>query len=188
MKLKSLFILILLGSIVNILGQGKNSKICLDASMNYALLGEGDYIGFYYDNSVIYSIKPTLELVANLGFIISSNDGKNNIEYSHSNSYIIGDVLLRLIPVKLKKIDFFFGLGLSNRCRSELKLQSIFIENDETDIEYSNKVTYDYGYLGQIGVGFWISPKAMILLNGEMHGYNKGTGIYSLGVGMRLKL
>ncbi len=180
--------LILLGSMMNIFSQGKDSKISLDASINYALLGDGDYSGFYYDNSIIYSIKPSLEIIANLGFIISSNDGKNNIEYSHSNSYIIGDVLLRLIPIKLKKIDVYFGLGFSNRCRSEIKLQSIFIENNDTDLEYSNKVAYDYGYLGHVGVGFWISPKVMILLNGEMHGYNEGTGISSLGLGMRLKL
>jgi len=186
--MKCLFFIVLFGVVMKCYGQATDSKLSFDATLNYAFLGEGDYGCLYYDNSLIYSVKPSFQILATLGFLISSNDGSSNIILSHNNSYLLGDLLFRIIPIKTRNINFYFGFGNSNRYRSEIELQSVYTYNQETIITYTNEVSFDFGYLGQIGLGYKVSPKTTIILIGELHGYNKGTAISSFGMGINIKL
>lgn len=188
MKIKILITIFLIGILTESYGQESNEKVSINASINYAFLGDGDYTGFYYENSLIYSIKQSVIISAGLGFIISANNGNKNILLSHSNAYISGDLLFKIIPIKSKKFDLYFGFGNSNRYRSEIEVKNVTITNEGTTIKYSNTVSFDIGYTGQVGMGFKISHKIMILINGELHEYNKGTGVASLGLGVTIKL
>ena len=188
MKARSLFFVLLFGVIIKGYGQVPGEKINIGGSINYAFLGEGDYGGFYYNNSFLYSIKPSFQISAALGFLISSNDGKNYIYRSHNNAYLLGDLSCKIIPVKTKVIDLYFEIGCSGRYRSEIEAQSVFTVDNKTTVTYSNEESFDIGYLGMVGLGFKITPKTMVLLKGELHSYNKGTGISSFGLGVNLSL
>jgi hypothetical protein len=74
MKARSLFFVLLFGIILKGYGQEPKGKICLAGTINYAFLGAGDYGGFYYNNSLLYSLKPSFQISASSGFLISSND------------------------------------------------------------------------------------------------------------------
>jgi hypothetical protein len=188
MKTKILFFVLICGVIVKNYGQGPNGKIHIGGSINYAFLGAGDYSGVYYSNSFFYSIKPSFQISGSLGFLFSSNDGKEYIYRSHNNAYLLGDLTCKIVPVTTKIVDMFFEIGFSGRHRSELEVQSVFTINNKTTVNYSNEESYDIGYLGLIGFGFKITSKTMILLKGELHSYNKGTGISSFGLGINLRL
>lgn len=188
MKTKSVVVIILLGILTQCYGQNSDGKSNINTSVNYAILGEGDYSAVHIENGFSYSIKPVFQVAAALGFICSSNDGSENILLSHNNSYISGDLLVKILPVRSKVFNLFFGFGYSNRYRSEIELKDLLITNEGTKLNYSNEVSFDIGYVCQIELGFRVSPKLMILLNGEMHEYKNGTGVASLGMGLNIKL
>jgi len=188
MKIKILITIFLVVILPECYGQKSNEKISINTSANYAFLGDGDYAGFYYENSLIYTFKQSIQLSAGLGLILSANNGNKDIFLSHNNAYISGDLLCKIIPIKSNFFDLYFGFGNSNRYRSEIEVKNVTSTIEGTIIKYSNVVSFDIGYTGQVGVGFKIFNQIIIFLNGEVHEYNKGTGVASLGLGINIKL
>jgi len=183
MKLKSFLIVPLIVLANKGLGQDFSSKISMSATSSYAFLGDGDYGAFYYDNGVSFNIKPLLQISGELGFLISSNDGEKSIHLSHNYSYILGDIIFKIIPITTKHFYSSFGFGNSNRYSSEIRMQSLKTVNDQTFVEYNNEVSFYFGYVCQLNIGFMISSKSTIFINSEFHGFNRGTSIASFGLG-----
>ncbi len=169
-------------------GQNNESKIELNSSFHYSLLGTGDYSAFYYSNGLNYSIKPLFQICGSLGFITSSNDGSDNILVFHNNFYLMGNIYVRILPIKTKRFVGYFGLGSSNRYRTELVLDGIKNFNDNPVYVYSNSYSFDAGYLVYLGCSYRISSKISIILNGEMDNYKNGTGVSSVGMGINIKI
>jgi hypothetical protein len=188
MKRKILFLFLATIILINNYGQVPEKKIELGATINYALLGDGDFGGLYYDNSVSYSIRQFFDICTSVGFLVSSNSGTNNILISHNDVHLMGDVLFILTPAEGKRINLSFGIGYTNRYRAQTRLQYLKITNDEIITEYENLTSFDIGYMGQLSFGYKILPKVKLIVNGELHYYNKGTGLASVGFGINYRL
>jgi len=184
-----LILLLAFLSIVNqTIGQEKKGKIDIKSSVDYAKLGEGDYSGIYFTNSLLYSFSSGFQISGTIGFLNSSDDGSENIVDTHFDNHITGDILLKINPVEFGKFSMFFAFGGSVRHRSESRVISLFTFEGEIYPGYSSIVSYDLGYTGQAGIGFEISPRIMLILNGAMHTYNKGTSVASVGLGVNIGL
>jgi hypothetical protein len=168
--------------------QNENSKIELNFSSHYSLLGTGDYSAFYYNNGINYSITPLLQISASLGFIYSSNNGENNILMYHHNSYLLGNFYIRILPINTKKFTGYFGFGSSNRYRAEIVLSGLRNYGGNIIYDYTDNFSFDAGYLVYLGFSYKISSKISIILNGEMDNYKDGTGISSVGMGINIKI
>ncbi len=187
MKTKILFLFLATLIFINNYGQVTEKKIELGATINYALLGDGDFGGFYYDNSVSYSIRQFFDICASVGFLVSSNSGSKNILNSHNDVHLLGDVLFIITPVEGKRVNLSFGFGYTNRYRAQTRLQYVKITNEEIITEYENLTSFDIGYMGQLSCGCKIFSKVKLIANGELHYYNKGTGLASVGLGINYK-
>ena len=181
-----LLVLFFIGNRSN--GQDKKGKIDIKSCLNYAFLGEGDFSGIYYANSILYSFSSGFQISGTLGFLNSSNSGKENILDSHNDNHITGDIALKINPIEFWKLGLFFALGGSVRHRSEIRLNTLETINEKLYPRYNNSVTTDVGYTGQVGFGFKITPRIMLILNGAIHSYKKGTGVSSIGLGVDIKL
>ena len=188
MKSKFIVISLLIGIYITSFGQTQESKIGINASCNYAFHGDGDYAGLYFNNGFSYSIKPTFQVCASLGFITSSNSGEENILLLHNDTHLIGNIYLRIIPIDANKISSYLGFGSSNRYRTEVRLSGINVVDGETISRYENAFSFDMGYLIQLGCGYKVTSKTMIFLNGEFHDFNKGTSTFAFGMGINIKL
>lgn len=187
MKTKVLFLF--LATIISIddYGQAAEKKVEISATTNYALLGDGDFGGFYYDNSISYSIRQFFDVCVSMGFLVSSNSGKKDILSSHNDVHLLGDALFIITPIEGKRINLSFGFGYTNRYRAQTRLQYLKIIDEEITKEYENLTSFDIGYIGQLCCGFKISPKIDLIINGELHNYNKGTGLASVGFGINYR-
>lgn len=184
MKLKCFLIILFLVLTINGYGQDSYNRLSLNVTSGYAFLGDGDYGAFYFDNGVTFNIKRLFQISGELGFLISSNDGAKNIHLAHNYSYILGDILLKIIPIETSHIYCSFGVGNSNRYSSEIRFQGMRTFNEQTIIEYNNEVSLDIGYVCQFNAGFMISSKSILFINSEFHGFNRGTSFFSLGLGL----
>jgi hypothetical protein len=188
MKSKLVLISLFVSIFINSIGQIPENKIGINASVNYAFLGDGDYVGFYFNNGISYSIKPSFQICVLMGFITSSNKGEDDIFLLHNNTHLLGDIYLKILPINTQKIIGYLGFGSTNRYRSEIRLAGISVKNGETISRYENEFSFDMGYLVQLGFGYKVSTKTMIFLNGELQDFNKGTSLYALGLGINFKL
>ncbi len=168
--------------------QNEESKIELNSSFHYSLLGTGDYSAFYYNNGINYSVTPLLQICASLGFIYSSNDGENNILLYHNNSYLMGNLYIRILPIKTKRVTGYLGFGSSNRYRAEIVLSGLRNYDGNVIYDYTDNFSFDTGYIVYLGFSYRISSKISIILNGEMDNYKNGTGISSVGMGLNIKI
>ena len=188
MKSKLVLISLLISIFIKGIGQMPENKIGINASFNYAFLGDGDYAGFYFNNGISYSINPSFQICALIGFITSSNKGEDDILLLHNDTHLLGNIYLKILPIDTKKIIGFLGFGSTNRYRSEIRLSGISVKNGETISRYENDFSFDMGYMVQLGFGYKVSAKTMILLNGELQDFNKGTSLYAFGLGINFKL
>lgn len=188
MKSKLILTILLLINFFNSIGQIPESKIGINASFNYTFLGDGDYAGFYFNNGISYSIKPSFQICIMIGFVTSSNKGEDDILLLHNDTHILGDIYFKILPIDTKKIIGYLGFGSTNRYRSEIRLSGISVKNGETVSRFENDFSFDMGYMAQIGFGYKVSPKIIILFNGELQDFNKGTSLYALGLGINIKL
>jgi hypothetical protein len=188
MKSKLVLISLFAGIFINSIGQIPEGKIGINASLNYAFFGDGDYSGFYFNNGISYSISPTFQICALIGFITSSNKGEDDIFMLHNDTHLLGDIYLKILPINTKKIIGYLGFGSTNRYRSGIRLSGISVKDGETISRYENDFSFDMGYIVQLGFGYKVSTKTMILLNGELQDFNKGTSLYAFGLGINFKL
>ena len=168
--------------------QNEESKIELNSSCHYSLLGTGDYSAFYYNNGINYSVTPLLQICASLGFIYSSNNGESNIFLYHNDSYLMGNFYIRILPIKTKRFTGYLGLGSSNRYRAEIVLSGYSNYGGNITYDYTDNFSFDTGYIVYLGFSYKISPKISIILNGEMDNYKNGTGVSSIGMGINIKI
>lgn len=188
MKSKLVLISLFACLFINSIGQIPEKRVGINASFNYAFLGDGDYAGLYFNNGISYSIKPSFQICALLGFISSSNNGKDNILLLHNDAHLIGDIYLRIMPIVTKKVIGYLGFGSSTRYRSEIRLLGISIKDGETISRYENDFSFDIGYMTQLGFDYKVTSKTSILFNGEFQAFNKGTSFYAFGLGISYKL
>jgi len=169
-------------------GQDTKGMIDINCSLNYAFLGEGDFSGIYYTNSILYSFSSGFQISGTLGFLNSSNSGKENILYSHNDTHLTGDIILKINPIEFGKFNLYFAFGGSVRHRSEIRVNTLETIDGKLYPGYNNSVSTDIGYTGQTGIGYKISPRILLILNGAIHAYNNGTGVSSIGLGVDIDL
>jgi hypothetical protein len=168
--------------------QNQDRKLALKIMMGYEFLSDGDYGGFYYRNSIEYPLKEHIYISGSIGSLVSSNNGNKNISLAHNISFLQGDISLIVNPVNLTKFYLNFGLGGSVRHRSETEIVGISIINGVTTPKYSTVDSFDIGYLGQLGFGFKTTQRTSLELEMGMYSYNKGTSIFSTGLGVKIKI
>lgn len=99
-------------ALLNCHGQEIGKKFGINATINYGLLGDGDFGAIYYDNNLSYSLNQFFDITGSLGFLISSNNGIDNVMLSHTDAYLMGDFLIRITPIEGKKSILFFWTWL----------------------------------------------------------------------------
>jgi hypothetical protein len=187
---KRILLLALLESIILLNSYGQISKrdLSFKSALNFAFLGTGDYMGFYYYNGLQMPLSKAIKLSGTFGILISSNNGEKDILITHNNSYINGDLILILTPLESNKFYLNFYLGTSVRKRSEFEFISMTTVNGISTPKYSIDGSFDYGYLGLLGFGLKLSSRSSLVLDMGIHSYNKGTSVSSIGLGINLKL
>jgi hypothetical protein len=185
------FLLLLILSIpfnIKCYSQNQDRKLALKSIMCYELLRDGDFEGFFYGNSIEYPLKEHIYISGSIGSLVSSNNGNKNISLAHNISILQGDISLIVNPVNLTKFYLNFGLGGSVRHRSETEFIGLSIVNGVTTPKYSIEDSFDIGYLGQLGFGFKATQRTSLELEIGMYSYNKGTSIFSTGLGVKIKI
>jgi len=174
--------------LLNSYGQISKRDLSIKSVVNFAFLGTGDYMGFYYYNGLQMTLSKPIKLCGTFGILLSSNNGEKDILITHNNSYLNGDLILVLTPVESNKIFINFYLGSSVRKRSEFEFISITTINGIPTPKYKIDESFDYGYLGLLGIGLKVTSRSSLVLEMGIHSYNKGTSVSSIGLGINLKL
>jgi outer membrane protease len=92
--------------------------------INRALLGSGDYRAFLYQNYYTRYLHKRIALTGSLGYLFSSDNWSDHSFMAHQDSYFIGDVSLRFVPLLIKKHALHIGGGgsylYSTQVRSDI--------------------------------------------------------------------
>lgn len=173
---------------INCVAQNRSGKMILFISSGYSFLGDEDYSGFLCTNSIRFDIIKHIQISESFGCNLSSNNGEKNLLLTHNSIHVINDLSFVLLPFDTEKFKIGFNMGGSLRYRSEINTIGYSEINGVVTLKYSNSVSVDLGYFGQVELGFGLSQKTSLFILAGMHSFKNGSGISSIGLGLSLKL
>jgi hypothetical protein len=150
-----------------------------------AFIGEGDYKGYNFGNSLSINVKG-LQINPSINFTISSNSKKGYEEMWHNSSFVDFKLPVLIKPIKTKKIGLFLGGGICSRVRNEILPYHWYFEVNQNgdytwDIDYENNTSIDIGYTISTIIEYYTQYKIGYGLNISMDTYNKGTQLFIIG-------
>lgn len=169
----------------------RNYSNSVSIGLNYAILGEGDYEAWIYQNQYAIEVFDFIEGTISVGFLSSHfeeeylNNSTQSFVRLYEAQHFTADFSVHLIPIIIAdKVYLKLGGGFSLRNRKEINAQSLYIEDRKVWIEwlYAREKNWDTGYHIHGILGGNLSQR--IFLNGQLSlaHYNQGTQTVSFGI------
>ncbi|MBP5473549.1 MAG: hypothetical protein J6X92_02165, partial [Bacteroidales bacterium] len=169
------------------------AQLSYNFSNGLAIIGEGDYKGYYLENSLDIPIKGRLYISTNLGFTMSFNSNEDYEERWHNSAFAELRIPLKYTVLQSSRVGVAVGCGPSARFRSEFfpYYSHKTYYNDGSyvyDFDYEMNTRIDFGYTIEASLLAYTNRKLSYGLNCAMNMYNSGTQLFIVYCSLKYRL
>ena len=169
------------------------AQLSYNFSNGLTLIGEGDYKGYYLENSLDITIKGDLYLTTSIGFTMSFNSNEEYEERWHNSAYAEIRAPLKYVVIKTSKVGVAVGCGPSARLRNEFfpyySHKTYYHDGSYAyDIDYEMNTRIDFGYTIEANLLAYTDKKLSYGLNAAMNMYNSGSQLFIACFSLKYRL
>jgi len=190
MKLIKIIIIVLFFNFfaVNSYSQTIKNKY-IEASISYALIGEGDYDALKYSNSFSEELNKVLTAKIKISSLWSSDFRQDieNLNNYHNIFHLNTNFNLMFVPINYKYFKFSFGGGGAIRYRNEIMVRGYETYYDDFKIYYNTAKRFDLGFNLETTLDLFLINNFGFYCTGQFESYNKGSSYFSIGGGIKYK-